>query len=514
MPGRRQTIVTPKPTRIRYVASGETCRQFLLSDAFVAGIMGPIGSGKSTACVMKLIRNCDKQKPGPDGVSRRRTAIIRNTYNQLKTTTIQTWQQWMPTSIGNWTDTSPPSHHIQHFTPQGRLIRDWLIWFLALDRPEDIRKLLSMELSDAWINEAREIPKAILDGLTGRVGRYPQTVRDTEGKVLYGPTDPQIIMDTNPPDSDHWWAKLADFGSIEFAERTKQLEDELHTLGSLREDQRLYGFYKQPGGRDPGAENLQNLDPGYYLKAMAGKSDDWIKVYVDACYGFVQEGKPVYPEYRDTVHAAKEFALNPELPVHVGIDFGLTPAAVFGQRTVMGGWRIHSELVSEDMGARRFGELLKVVIQERYRGMAIGAITGDPAGEARAQTDEVTAFQILRAVGVEARPAPTNDWTRRREEVALYLNKMVDGEPALSIHPQCVRLRKALGGGYHYRRLQVVGDERFTDVPEKNMHSHVADALPYMMLGAGDSREVIRRDPKSRRQPQPRFADTDFATDW
>ena len=44
------------------------------------------------------------------------------------------------------------------------------------DVPESLKdkKLLSLELTGAWINEAREVPKAILEGLTGRVGRYPK----------------------------------------------------------------------------------------------------------------------------------------------------------------------------------------------------------------------------------------------------------------------------------------------------------------------------------------------------
>jgi hypothetical protein len=69
-------------------------------DAFVCAIMGPIGSGKSVACVMKLIRNVQKQTVGEDGWKRRRTAVIRNTYPELRTTTIKTWHQWVPPSTG------------------------------------------------------------------------------------------------------------------------------------------------------------------------------------------------------------------------------------------------------------------------------------------------------------------------------------------------------------------------------------------------------------------------------
>lgn len=485
-----------EPRKINYYPPGPIGRKFLASDSFVAGIMGPIGSGKSTACVMKLIRNFQKQAAGPDKVKRRRTAVIRNTYPELKTTTIKTWHDWVPENQGKWLESGPPRHHL---TGPGY---DWEIWFIALDRPEDIRKLLSMELSDAWINEAREVPKAILDGLTGRVGRYPSM---REGGV----TDPQIIMDTNPPDTDHWWAKLADFPTPEFTESTAELESKLRTIGSLRRDQSLYEFFRQPGGFDDGAENIKNLPPGYYERAKAGKAEEWIKVYIDASYGFVIEGKPVFPEYRESVHC-KEFSLLPGVPISVGIDFGLTPAAVFGQRTAFGAWRFHSELVSQDMGARRFGEILRTMMQSRYRDYVFDAITGDPAGDARSQSDETTAFEVLRAAGVEARPAPTNDFTKRREAVAFYLSKILDGTPGLLIHPQCHVLRKAMAGGYCYRRAQVTGEERFRDVPDKNQFSHVADAAQYLLLGAGEAQTAVRRDPMTRPKNRPRSAITDY----
>ena len=72
------------------------------------------------------------------------------------------------------------------------------VLFLALDRPDDIEKLLSLELTGVWINEAREVAKAIVDGATMRVGRFP-SMKDG-GPTWYG-----VIADTNAPDEDHWW---------------------------------------------------------------------------------------------------------------------------------------------------------------------------------------------------------------------------------------------------------------------------------------------------------------------
>lgn len=479
---------------VHYHPPGPVARGFLRCDAFIAAIMGPIGSGKSTAAVMKLLRNAQKQTPSRDGVVRRRSAVIRNTYPELKTTTIKTWHQWVPADRGWWNDTGPPTHFLSSKD------FEWEVIFVALDRPDDVRKLLSMELSDAWINEAREVPKAILDGLTGRVGRYPP--RDGE----FGCVDPQILMDTNPPDSDHWYAKQADFVTPELQAERERLHTELVKVGSLRPDQPLVQYFRQPGGRAPDAENLQNLDPGYYLKAMVDKTAEWIKVYVDAEYGYVQDGRPVYPEYKDSVHC-REFELNPRLPLEIGLDFGLTPAALFGQMPG-GQWRWRSELVTERMGMTNFAQEISRHIATRYPGFRVGSITGDPAGNG-SDSDERTAFQILKANGIEAVPAKTNEWTVRRDAVALPLTRMVEGEPGLLLHPDCRTLRKGMIGAYNLRRIQVAGDERYKDQPDKNMYSHICEAGQYLCLGGGEGRVVLGRS-RNNDGPRESFAISDY----
>jgi hypothetical protein len=439
-----------------------TVGRFHASNAFVRGIKGPIGSGKSVGCCWEIYTRALEQAPGPDGVRRSRWVVTRNTYGELESTTLRTWLDWFPEDSFGRVIHNAPIQQVCKFEHEDGTKVELEMWFLALDRPEHVKKLLSLEITGAWMNEAREQPKAILDALTGRVGRFPSK-RDG-GATWFG-----VIMDTNPPDTDHWWYVLA-------------------------EDQRPkdFAFFNQPAGDGPDAENIENLPAGYYERLKAGKSDEWIKVYVKGDYGFIADGRPVYPEFIDSLHI-RDFEIIPGLPLYGGLDFGLTPAGLWGQRAPNGQIRIHSELVTDDMGVVRFAELWHTESNMRYPGMPFAKITGDPAGTARGD-DERTTFDILKANKVPAVAADTNDFTIRREAFAAPMTKLVDGQPRIIIHSQCKRLRKALAGGYMWKRVAVAGADRYHDKPDKNPHSHVAEAGQYLVLGMGEG-QALKRAP-------------------
>ena len=427
--------------------------------AFVRGIMGPIGSGKSVGMCFEIMQRAMAQRPY-NGVRRSRWVIIRNTYRELVDTTIKTWTDWFPVTMGKWSQQNM-THTITQRLKDGSIM--YLeVMFRALDRPSDVKKLLSLELTGGWINEAREIPRQVLDMLQGRVGRYPS-------KRQGGPSWCGVIMDTNPPDSDHWWYRL--------------FEEEVP---------KNWKGFRQPSGKSDEAENVSNLPPFYYDNMIPGKDQEWINVYVHGQYGFIADGKPVFPEYNDDIHHTDdELPLAGSGTIYVGIDFGLTPAAAIGQLSASGQMQIIDELVTEDMGAVNFGKLLHEKLNREYCGCQL-EIYADPAGEQRAQTDEVTPFQILWNQGLEAWPTYTNDFTIRREAVADYMGRLdFKGHPAFIIGPKAPMVRKAMAGGYKYKRMQVSGQERFMDKPDKGRYSHVADALQYLFLGAVGGDRVI-----------------------
>jgi hypothetical protein len=485
---------------LAYKVSAPTLRRFHASPAFIRGIRGPFGSGKTTACIMELGMRAAAQAPGPDGVRRTRFACVRNTAPELLSTTIKSFQQWFPPEVGKWSFDSPITFTLR----RGDVHAEFM--FLALDLAEDVRKLFSLEISGAYVNEAREVRKEIFDGITGRCGRYPP-MRDG------GPSWAGVIADSNACDRTHWWYILAERDTSteygrELIESTEAAEAQLRAEGLLKPGQRLFEWFAQPSGRSPQAENVENLPPGYYARLMAGKELDWAKVYVDGEYGFALDGRAVFPQYRESTHVAPA-ALEPMrgVPLLIGADWGLTPAAVILQCLPGGRYQVLDELTTVDTGIVRFAELLTTRIGARYPGFVCSGV-GDPSGLARAQTDERTVFDVLQAnTAWPWRPAPSNALAMRLEVVRNALSRLVDGVPGLLISPTCTNLRRALAGGYRYKQVNAGSGVAVSDTPEKNDSSHIADALQYGLSGAGEQAVVLQRRQRSLSAPRQAIID-------
>jgi hypothetical protein len=444
--------------------------------------MGPVGSGKSVACCMKILKKAFEQAPGPDGVRRTRWVIVRNSYPELKSTTIATWTEWFPPELFGKVKYDAPISHTLQLAPDCEMT----VWFLAMDMPDDAKKLLSLEVTGVWLNEARELPKAILDAATARVGRYP-------GPMAGGCSWRGVMMDTNPPDDDHWWYELAEEIQPENME-----------------------FFRQPSGLDPDAENLDYLvqtpytlklpvghperrakGREYYTHLIPGKSPNWVKVYVEGQYGSVSDGRPIYPEFSDTIHVSP-VPLQPYrgLPLLLGWDFGLTPACAIGQLSARGQLRVLHEFTSTNSGIKQFANNeVKPFLAMNYPDSKILSFI-DPAGAPRAQTDERTCRDILKEAGLHPTLAPTNSFTARREAVAGFLSRLIDGQPGFLLDPRCKVLRKGMNGDYRFRRVQVAGEERYHDQPEKNAVSHVCEALQYLALHVDGARSSAKKKQK------------------
>ncbi len=472
-------------SKIRYRPMGEVLCRFGLCKADVQIIRGPLGSGKTKAVVFKLIKLISEQKADANGIRKSRIVAIRNTYPDLQTTTIREFKECVSPAIGVFKNGHPPMFHFDFELPDGTRV-EATVDFLALDRPDDIRKLRGTQYTFGWLNEIKELAKAVPDMTLGRIDRYP---------IPGWSTWVGLIADTNAWDEDHWLAELeeawiqGDLPGWEFFNQPG-------AVMKVADD--FPGAVKSMNGTywavNDAAENLIVLRKGYYQRQIAGKKDDWIKVNLANEIGLALDGKAVHPEYQESTHRAKEI-LKPMLgiPIYVGIDFGLTPAAVFLQRIPSGRWHAIDEIVFDDGDAEKLATAIKIKIAEMRGALMVNenALTfifrGDPSGEAGSQARKSdTAFQIMRLNGVPAMPASTNDPALRRDALDRPLNRMVNGGPGILFSPKCKTLRKGLAGAFQYRRVQIAGTERYQDKPDKNFWSHVVEACEYGLMDAGE----------------------------
>lgn len=487
----------------------------LVSQAAFSGIMGPVGSGKSHGCSSWILAHANMQRVQKDGYKKSRYAVIRNTGPELKSTTIKTFEGIFPAGPhGRPVYSAPITYRITFPPRHGMPGLDCEVIFLALDNVQDIRKLLSLELTGAFINEGREIVGPVVDALIGRIGRYPSMAHG-------GCVNPQVIADTNAPDEDSWWHDrfeknnmpqkfvLPDGTEIDLTNRLFTQPPAVLELSEISGNRfesiepRFEYIYEQAEiieaagkfwGINPEAENLANLDPAYYARQLVGSDLKYIQVMLQAKYGFFQIGKPVVPEFNHDVQI-QDIPVLKEQPLILGLDIGggtLQPAAVVGQRHPRGNWLIHSECIGEDMGVENFARVLAQHIHERYEGMEVKVLWLDPAAEKRDELFENKIVEYLRAKPhrFPAKTAPTNDWRVRRQAIADPCNRMIDGKSGLLIHKRCKKLINGLKGKWDFRKLQTSGVEAFAETPSKNEYSHPCDALGYLLSGGGEAQPM------------------------
>lgn len=431
-----------------------TVAKMMNSDKKMRVIMGPVGSGKSVACCFEIIRRASQQKPNAEGIRKSRCAVVRETVRQLSDTTIKTFLDWFPPGVcGNFMRTTKT-----YFFKVGDV--ECEIMFRALDDADDVANLNSLELTFAWFNECRDIVPDIVDAMSKRIGRFP-SAKDG-GATWYG-----MWADTNPPTVDTWWYH--------------QME-KIDPADGVSPKENGWDVFKQPSGRSPYAENIENLPEGYY--DTQGRSDEYIRVFIDGEYGLSLAGTPVFKYFRPDYHMAKATLRpinNGTRPVIVGMDLGLTPAAVIGQQDPRGRALIMAEAISFDMGVQRFVRtVLKPLLYARFPGAPV-IIVVDPAGVQRAQTDERSAVDIIKAEGFRVMPARTNSITARIAAVDDYLMRQVDGDPGLLIDPSCGRLKAAMMGGYRFKK----NGEGLEKSGDAGRHSHIGDAISYFCLHVG-----------------------------
>lgn len=469
-----------------------------------------VGNGKTVFVMHDLLFRSEGQVPDPrDGVRRSRWFVIRNTYQQLMNSTVKSWLEWFPDTVMKYSPHPVGLLRRPSMRNDGTTVEIELMFF-ALDKAEQERDLLGVEATGAWINEAREISEDHMAAVQSRIGRYPATRED------YKPLSLGMLMDTNPPDDQSWWYRLAEVekpvGWEFFKCPPALLRIEDKKTGKVR--------YEPNRGQDPAipaAENIEHLSEGfnYYLKQVAVWPDAKVRVMVCGEYGTILTGVPVYPQWNDEANLM-ERELEPMwgLPIFVGTDGGFTPSAVAGQVLPNGQIAVYDELVAENISCGEFAErFLKPWLINSFR-LAEGQrlmCFHDPSGLGAGKTsDGVTEIVAMQQKGIPVMPCPVmeNAVGLRLECVREAMRRRVDGgKGGLVVSRKCKTLLAGLRGRYQYRRLNTSSAEkRYADSPDKGPLSHVQDALQYMVYGAlHPDGSPQGRDPFSTKPPDARL---------
>lgn len=470
---------------LAYRPPGPVAARFMTSSADVQLLNGPIGSGKTTACLIKSVMLACRQRPSSrDGKRKFRVCAVRDTYRQLWKTTLASWFKRFPRTHGDFTGSegAPATHRLQ-FPLQDGTIVDFQIDFVAIgdQNAEDV--LRGYEVTCFYLNEADLLAKEVYTYARGRAGRYPDM--EEGGPSWYG-----VLMDCNAPELDNWLYQ--DFWS----DLPQGIE-----------------VFRQPSGLSAQAENIANLPPGYYATQSSGQPEWYITRMLKNMPGYSRAGKPVYPEFNDALHVDGIILPVPGRKLVIGLDAGLTPAAVICQQDAHGVWLILEELASEPgVGAVRFAARLRQLLNERYAGFEVVA-WADPAaayGVDKVEGEASWIDIVARETGIRIRPAPSNALTRRLEAVRLPLSRLIEGKPGLRLSTRCTTLRHGFNSGYRFRKLQVAGDTRYDESPEKNEYSHPHDALQYALSGGGEDAEVMARAKRGDSSKLPRQAEGDY----
>lgn len=464
----------------------------------VVGVMGPPGSGKTGMLIMKALAGAFRQNKWADGVRRARLVMLSIDYRRLWGNFLPSWFEWLPQHDPEngvvWTGArgGPALQTIDMKLPNGdHAILEVLFMAIGDDHSEEAMEALAAGVQATWVwfNEWQNMPRSAWVKFGQRVGRYP---RSADAEVV----GPGRWMDLNAGIVETWQHALWIGGHFRRG---------VHLF-----EQPAAAFLDDKGNVtrwNPNAENLQNLAPGYYPLILEDMPLHEIERKLGNRWGRRLDGEPVF-SFDDLALVARE-VIRPDVrrPLLYGVDAGLDPALVFGQRMPDGQLRRLAEVVAikHGVGPKRFGEAVAALLAtERFAAFLVARNIrgfGDPAafhGNDKEDPDDahwMDRFAVASGLigEMRPRPAPTNLPTPRIQAVRDTL-VVEEGVPRGLFDPvHCVKLRGAYNGAYRYRKLRVTGSDRYDPEPEKNEASHVADADQYLALMEGGFARAMGR---------------------
>ncbi len=486
---------------------GPVAAAYIASTKPFSFIMGPVGSGKTTASVAKMF-NIARLQPQSivDGARKARVCIVRTTYRGLWESLMPSYHKILPQNFGVWKGGrgDPADHWLNFRDPQfGKLHLHVMFRAIQDNSIEDFVR--GLEVNAWWLNETDLLP-------TGCLGDFAQ--RTDRGFLEERPKDPAtgkpvkafspIFGDYNAPEEDNWL--------IARKEERRDCDD----------------FFEQPSGFHPDAENAQNLPEGFYREKAAGMEKWQVARFIEAKIGFSRNGEPVYTCYDPQTHDLGEARADAKLPIVVGVDGGARAAARVTQIDRNEDIVWYDELFTEATQVtdpRNFGKRVAEFLAAHYphhvdqnnivfvvdpANMNDGKQQSGPwptdGGFSWGEVFHMGTGTMGRLVG-----AMTNDPEIRQGQVRHCLKTFDNGHPRIRITKRCIVARSGLAGKYKLAKQRNAAGEDVYRPVKSHPYSDVQDAGQYATLhftgvSIDESRESGFSGARNRRGPKRKSA--------
>jgi len=508
----------PKIEWRQFKYPGPVAFAFAQSDSPIRIIMGPFGSGKTSAAINEHLTRAIRMplsKETDEGGRHYRIykgAVFRSSYRDLYKTSIPSWWEWFPPGWGKWSGGQDrPAQHIVEFEDDYGPIR-MIMDFAAIGEANIELFFKGYAYVGAQFEEVDGFTSEVIDYGLGRAGRFPRKSDLLDPDV---PAWAGIWGSMNACDFDNWiYTDIVEGG------RREPDAAELKYLDLLKREYqidcgRVKRLFRQPGGLEPNAENIENLRPGYYEQLAAGGKADWVRKNVHNKFGYSRSGEPVYmEEFDDTVHFSPRKLLPvPNMPVDISIDAGGHPSASFRQRMPSGQRRYLREIVNQGggVGPSRFSDQIMRVLEEEFPNCPISSeCYADPSafygGDKLSDevSDQSFMVTVINRTGIRFKPAPSNEIDMRTDVVRDLLDLRIDQTvPAILFCPSMRFTRQGFNSKYAYKKNPKTGDITSGKKPNKLPgYSDIQDCIQYQELGEtglstvqarGSRRDINRR---------------------
>ena len=410
---------------------------------------GGVRSGKTTALIWALI-TLAHEYPGIKMLLSRWTGDALEM--QLKP---KFYEECPPELLGKW-DGKQECQYFQNGS---------MLYIRPLKSSDDaarFSKFTGLTLAVVAVDQVEEVPKDIYIALKGRLsqGGFPQF----------------MLVSPNPPGPNHW---LVD----EYPEENN-IPGHLYLKISLYDNREFIGD-----------DYIRELERDYPPRHPMRRR------MIEGLRGLSIEGEAVYGSvFRRDMHV-REIEFLPDYPLFESWDFGHRhPAVSWHQLTPWGHWNI----LGEYMGSNEFIDQtvphVAALRSQLFPGALVLRVCCDPAG-AQGQGVRHTSVEVLNAhlrdvygpeIGAQYKTNSNRPEQRgwAIQQVSSYLTRLLQGRPALIVHPRCTTLVDGFEAGYIYDDRAVLAGSRLPNYrrPKKDgYYDHLQNTVEYFMLNFGNS---------------------------